>query len=206
MGIALNVMNCSAPYNIFTRKSLHSMSSRLQWFLKNQINHVDHIMLNQAAFATSFIFLALNSWAGTLPNHALTPGVVDPHVTQSNLYQTVCVRGYSSHVRPPESYTEPLKYRLIALYGDKGHRVSDYELDHLIEISTGGSPADPANLWLQPRWTHWNARKKDELEFRLHQLLCHGDISLGQAQQAQSQNWIESYRKYVHPDPTQDND
>ncbi|MBU6460735.1 MAG: hypothetical protein KGQ58_07660 [Proteobacteria bacterium] len=143
--------------------------------------------------------------AANLPNPALTPGALNRHITPSNLYQTICVRGYSKTIRPPVSYTEPLKYRLIWAYGYRHHRVSDFELDHLIEISTGGSPANPANLWPQPRWTYWNARKKDRLEFRLHRLLCQGRITLRQAQQAQRLNWIAAYRKYVWPDPTPDN-
>jgi hypothetical protein len=52
-----------------------------------------------------------------LPNPLLTPGAVDPRVTQSNIEETICVRGWTRTVRPPESYTEPLKREQINRYG-----------------------------------------------------------------------------------------
>ena len=53
--------------------------------------------------------------AGFLPDHSLTPGVIDPRVTQANIKSTICKKGYTASVRPPESYTEPLKKKDIAL-------------------------------------------------------------------------------------------
>ena len=54
--------------------------------------------------------------AGFLPNPSLTPGVIDPRVTQANIKSTICKKGYTASVRPPESYTEPLKKKGIAQY------------------------------------------------------------------------------------------
>ena len=54
--------------------------------------------------------------AAFLPNPSLTPGVIDPRVTQANIKSTVCKKGYTASVRPPESYTEPLKKKDIALW------------------------------------------------------------------------------------------
>jgi hypothetical protein len=42
---------------------------------------------------------------GVLPRHELTPGAMDPRVTQSNLRNTICRPGYTATVRPPFEYT-----------------------------------------------------------------------------------------------------
>ena len=43
---------------------------------------------------------------GVLPRHELTPGAIDPRVTQRNIRNTICRRGYTATVRPPFEYTK----------------------------------------------------------------------------------------------------
>ena len=138
-----------------------------------------------------------------LPNPHLTPGVDDQRVTQANIHRTICVPGYSKSVRPPESYTEPLKRELIAEYGNSDRRLRDYELDHLRSIELGGSPTDPRNLWPQPHHVigGWGSYAKDRLENRLHRLVCRGKVSLSQARVAISMDWIAAYKQYIGPIP-----
>src|SRR5690348_7270852 len=52
-----------------------------------------------------------------LPNHQLTPGAYNPAVTQGDIRETICVRGYTKTIRPPEKYTERLKRMGIRKYG-----------------------------------------------------------------------------------------
>ena len=134
-----------------------------------------------------------------LPNPARTPGATNAHVTQANIHSTICVSGYSTSVRPPESYTEPLKFRQLDggynLRGDT--RASNYEEDHLIPLEVGGNPTSVKNLWPEPWRTTWDAGKKDILENTMHELVCSGAISLRAAQHVFSSNWIAGYRKYV---------
>jgi hypothetical protein len=125
---------------------------------------------------------------------AAVPGALNPAVTQATIGQTICVKGWTTTVRPPELYTEALKYKLIRLRHGK---VGDYELDHLISLGTGGAPRDPRNLWLQPYAGKWGAKTKDKLEVRLQRLVCVGKITLKEAQDAQRYHWHRSYRKYV---------
>ncbi len=47
--------------------------------------------------------------AADLPDPALTPGAINPDVTQANIGSTVCVRGWTKTVRPPASHTNRLK-------------------------------------------------------------------------------------------------
>ncbi len=141
--------------------------------------------------------------SAALPNPRLTPGVADPRVTQANIHQTICVRGYSRSVRPPEAYTEPLKRQQVAEYGYADTRLSDYEEDHELSLELGGSPTDPRNLWPEPHDVQggWGSYAKDRLENRLHKLVCRGRLSLSQAQQAITSNWIDAYKRYVGPSP-----
>ncbi len=133
-----------------------------------------------------------------LPDAHLTPGPIDPRVTQANLRSTICRRGgYTHSVRPPESYTEPLKIKQIAQYGYTDTRLSRYEEDHLIPLEIGGNPTDPRNLWPEPRSGKWGASIKDRLENQLHDLVCSGQLSLAAAQQAIATNWVAAYQKYV---------
>lgn len=67
-----------------------------------------------------------------LPDPALTPGRLAASVTQANIHRTICVRGWTRTVRPPEWYTEKLKRRQIREYGYADRRLGDYEEDHLL--------------------------------------------------------------------------
>jgi hypothetical protein len=65
----------------------------------------------------------------SLPDPRCTPGAIDPAVTQRNISRTICVRGYTERIRPPESITEPEKRASLRAYGDR-RPLHDYEYDH----------------------------------------------------------------------------
>jgi hypothetical protein len=50
----------------------------------------------------------------------------------------------------------------------------------------GGAPVDVRNLWPQPRAA---AKRKDEVENDLHELVCDGRIRLETAQRAIARYW-----------------
>jgi len=134
-----------------------------------------------------------------LPDRTLTPGASSAAVTQANVRGTICVRGYTRTVRPPEPYTERLKREQIREYGYRDHWLRDYEEDHLIPLELGGSPTSPRNLWPQPRHVAggWGAHRKDRLENQLNYLVCRGRLSLATAQRAIATDWIAAYRRYI---------
>jgi hypothetical protein len=113
------------------------------------------------------------------PDSRCTPGAVDPRVTEDNLDSTICVTGYTRRVRPPASLTDRIKRERMLAYSLSGSP-SQYELDHLIPLELGGAPADLRNLWPQP-WSAANV--KDQLENRLHSLVCSHRMRLREAQQ-----------------------
>lgn len=139
-----------------------------------------------------------------LPNPNITPGRISTAVTQDNLDETVCRKGgYTRSVRPPEDYTEKIKREQIREYGFEGHRLGEFELDHLVALTLGGAPASPQNLWPQPHNVEggWGSYAKDKLELVLHKLVCSRQVSLAQAQHDMATNWIEAYKKYIGQNP-----
>lgn len=141
-----------------------------------------------------------------LPDAGKTPGAVNPNVTQANIHKTICVSGFTSTIRPPSSYTTALKIKqLNAGYAvNNDYATGDYEEDHLISLELGGAPSDPRNLWPEPYAGGDGARTKDQIENKLHDLVCSGAITLKAAQRAISINWEDAYQQYIGPLPTGD--
>ena len=134
--------------------------------------------------------------AGDLPDKSHTPGAINPDVTQANIQQTVCIKGWTKTVRPPAYYTNKLKKVQIREYGYADTNPKHYEEDHLIPLSIGGHPKDPRNLWPEPRKTEWGAEKKDQLEFAIYKAVCRGEVSLDEARAAFRTDWIAAYKRY----------
>jgi hypothetical protein len=128
-----------------------------------------------------------------VPDPARTPGAA-LEVTAAD----ICMPGYSKRVR--DVPTE-VKRQVYASYGVRTHQPGEYEIDHLINLSLGGSNS-VRNLWPQSfRTSPWNARVKDELEVELHRRVCAGTLDLAKAQRIIAQNWVMGYRIYVNPNP-----
>jgi hypothetical protein len=143
-----------------------------------------------------------------LQNAKVTPGALNPAVTQANIKDNVCKANWTSTIRPTVTYTNKLKatqlagdYKyFIAIYGTES---SKYEEDHLISLQLGGNPTDPKNLWPEP-YAGVNARKKDVTEGALKRLVCAGTLKLADAQKA-ILDWPSAYKKYVTPADVADN-
>ncbi len=119
------------------------------------------------------------------PDPNCTPGALNPAVTQATIGQTICVRGWTSTVRPPESVTEAEKQASMAAYGDGGSAIS-YEYDHFVPLELGGAANDPRNLWPEPGAS---PNPKDAVEDAVNQKVCAGQMSLAQAQQSIVADW-----------------
>lgn len=137
------------------------------------------------------------------PNRSLTPGATNPEVTQANIHETICRRGFTKEIRPPRGYTEHLKRRQVREYRYTDRRLRDYEEDHLVSLEIGGSPSSPRNLWPEPRHVigGWGSEAKDRLENQLHTDVCRGRLPLVEAQRAIASDWIAAYKRYVGPAP-----
>ena len=123
---------------------------------------------------------------GVLPDSTCTPGAIDLNVTQENIFQTICVKGYTQTVRPPVSYTNKLKLQQIVDYGYADKNPKSYEEDHLISLELGGNPTDPKNLWPEPGSS---PNPKDKIENLCNKKICSKEITLSQAQSEIAINW-----------------
>src|SRR5580658_9476221 len=129
---------------------------------------------------------------GALPERNLTPGA-----TRSVSINEVCSIPHEDVVR---EVSDSMRREVFEEYGIMNARAEDYEIDYLIAPGLGGTE-DIQNLWPQPfNSEKWNARVKDELEERLHQMVCSGDLDLPTAQHEIASDWIAAYKKYFHTD------
>ena len=136
--------------------------------------------------------------ADGLPDHSCTPGEVNPNVTQDNIHSTICVPHWTKTIRPPTSYTNPLKTKLMDSYGLDASDRQNYELDHLIALEDGGNPTSVNNLWPEPYNIQENAHVKDAFENYLNTQVCSGAMSLSDAQHALSEDWITGMSNIPH--------
>jgi hypothetical protein len=113
----------------------------------------------------------------------LTPGALNPDVTQATIRSTICVHGWTKTVRPPVDYTNELKKKQMREYGETGP-TSRYQEDHLISLELGGAPTDPRNLWPEP---YPRAAAVDKIENELNAKVCSGAMSLADAQRKEWQ-------------------
>jgi anti-sigma factor RsiW len=123
----------------------------------------------------------------SVPRASLTPGAA---VFASR--EQVCA------VDPGKNRSVPaaLRRRVFEEYGIPASAARAYEVDYLITPALGGAD-DIRNLWPQSySATVWNARVKDALEDRLHDLVCMGTLDLATAQRDISADWIAAYKKY----------
>jgi len=127
---------------------------------------------------------------GQLPDPRCTPGSVDPDVTQADIGSTICKKGWTATVRPPESQTERFKYDVAyPAYGTPS--AEQTELDHLVPLELGGSN-DATNLWPEYPPT---PNPKDSVEDALNAAVCDGRVSLTAAQDAIASDWLTAERK-----------
>lgn len=123
----------------------------------------------------------------TLPLTRLTPGLAVASVTAAQ----VCRPGFAAKVPPvPTSRARAV----FAAYKISWSRHSAYQLDHLIPVSLGGSNA-AANLWPQPHAAAASLHK-DQLENKLHALVCTDHLRMATAQKAIRSDWVAAYQKY----------
>jgi hypothetical protein len=144
-----------------------------------------------------FLVLLFVLWANVgysqyLPIRQLTPGT-----THSAELCSLCKLGYA---RTQRNVSEKIKRAVFARYQVDWSTKENYECDHLISLELAGDNS-VENLWPEPYAGTWNAHVKDQLENRLHTLVCRRQITLEEAQVAISSDWVAAYQKYISPTP-----
>ncbi len=134
--------------------------------------------MKRAFFIVALLASAPNAHAANLP--------LNPDVTQENIDETICVRGWTKTVRPPLEVTNAIKLRKLRERGLTEADKSRFELDHVIPLALGGAPDDPRNLRLEP-WPE--ADRKDGVEACLAHAVCAGRIPLNEARRRIWKDW-----------------
>jgi hypothetical protein len=127
-----------------------------------------------------------------VPNPSLTPGA-----TRQAAVSDVCLLAHEEVVK---AVSGSLRQEVFQEYGIVNPHADDYEIDYLIAPGLGGAE-DIRNLWPELYTSPtWNARVKDALEERLHQLVCSGQLDLSTAQRDIARDSIAAYKKYFRTD------
>lgn len=122
-----------------------------------------------------------------LPDPELTPGDVVP----GSDVVVLCAPGFGADAHRVRSTD---KDRALAAYEVEEFQ-GEFTIDHLVPVELGGSDA-AANLWPQPRDGAFAAVQKNELENRLHELVCQGVVPLEEARAALVADWRAAYDRY----------
>jgi hypothetical protein len=140
-----------------------------------------------------YLFLGALFWAqNARAESALAESLpINPAVTAATIQSTICVKGWTASIRPPVSYTNRIKKQRLHAMGLPLELIGDFQLDHKLPLSLGGSPDDPRNLILQDQD---EAEGKDAVERCLPAAVCSGLISLQDAQQAIWRDWRNARR------------
>jgi 5-methylcytosine-specific restriction endonuclease McrA len=113
---------------------------------------------------------------GALPDAHCTPGAV-----QSTNATAICMPGWASRHRHVTSSTRAQVSRRYGLTGN--HPFPQWEVDHRVPLELGGSNTI-TNLWPEHR-----PQTKDQLENKLHDQVCAGQIKLVRAQRIFERDW-----------------
>ena len=143
-----------------------------------------------AGVAGLMIWGASANLAAATPDPNQTPGATVPVTVQD-----VCQQAFLDR---DQAISPELARQVFRQYGIRDPGAGHYEVDYLITPALGGA-YDVRNMWPQPYSTGvWNSHVKDALEDHLLQLVCGGHMSLAEAQQELSKDWVTAYQKRFH--------
>lgn len=150
--------------------------------------------LSIAAGAFVAVFIGVVITFGTNVNAEGKPRPVTPGEVRPITLKEVCE--YEKAEVISRDIPEDKQRAVFAMYGIKSPKADQYEVDYLITPDLGGTESI-RNLWPEPYSARWNAHVKDQLEQKLHELVCSGKLDLATAQHDIAVDWIGAYKKYV---------
>ena len=119
------------------------------------------------------------------PNKTLTPGAINRNVTKND----ICEGGTKALRNVPTGE----KDQVYARYNIKTHTPGQYEIDHYVPLSLGGSN-EITNLWPEPAEPRPGFKEKDRVELYLYREMCAGRISLNDARTKIWTDWHAVYQ------------
>ena len=127
------------------------------------------------------------------PNSKLTPGAISIHDLATLCRQPKHTKGIFAPLDP----LIPLAYQqaVFAAYKIPAASQRKYGLDLLIPIQLGGAITAP-NIWPVPIARGLGFHDKEVLNVRMHVLVCHGEMTLAQAQRLMAADWVTLWLRY----------
>jgi hypothetical protein len=126
---------------------------------------------------------------GPEPDRRCSPGAYYSRLTRA----VICASGFRTG-----SIRNVPQQEKVAVERDYGMRAGYYgrsiEIDHIVSLELGGSN-NIANLFPEPGSSAANYHRKDQLENRLHDMVCAGTITLRTAQRGIARDWEALYRR-----------
>jgi hypothetical protein len=122
------------------------------------------------------------------PDRRCSPGAYYSLLTPALLCSPTFRTGSIRDVPQSEKFQVEREYGMAPSYYGR-----TIEIDHIVPLELGGSN-DIANLFPEPGSGEASYHVKDELENKLHDLVCAGSVTLRAAQRQIAANWESSYR------------
>lgn len=122
-------------------------------------------------------------------------------VTQATINDTICHPGWTTSIRPPTSYTNPLKAQDLSLFAylhpnDPNWTMGNTEMDHRVPLELGGHPTDPSNLSPED---HPGSFTKDAAENKARTDVCNHRLTLIEAQTIFIRTYLDPWPGYIFP-------
>lgn len=130
------------------------------------------------------------------PDRRCSPGAFYSGLTTAVICSGSFSTGTIRDVPQSEKFQVESEYGMTPTY--YGYSI---EIDHIVPLELGGSN-NIANLFPEPGSGKANYHVKDDLENKLHDLVCAGAMSLRAAQAGIATNWETLYRRVFGVAPT----
>lgn len=127
--------------------------------------------------------------------------VLNPNITPETIAATICHAGWTKTVRPPLSYTNPLKARQLAMLNHPGWTMANTEEDHRLPLEMGGDPKAEHNL--SPEFADAAtpsrpvANHKDDAENAGRRAICDQHRPLREVQAEFVRMWLAAWPGYL---------
>jgi hypothetical protein len=124
---------------------------------------------------------------GANPDRRCSPGAYYSKLTKTVICSPTFRTGPIRNVPVSEKFAVEQEYGIAP-----GHYGATLEIDHIVSLELGGSN-DIANLYPEEADAHPGYRVKDQLENRLHALVCSGAMTLLSVRERIAANWQVLY-------------
>jgi hypothetical protein len=127
------------------------------------------------------------------PDPKLTPGVVSSTDVTTICRQSKRTAGIFSARSPLISLSD--QQAIFNEYHIPPLQAKHFGLDFLVPLQLGGANTT-ANIWPVPLSRGLGFHQKEVLNIRVHIVVCHGEMSIDQAQRAFSSDWVKLWVLY----------